>query len=109
MQTTIVVRSGKFSITGFMYYMKHRKMFTNQSVAIILTIAKEGIAPKSISVAVKEILVDEVWLFRNKSRIKITPETEVQEGDLLLFWFPNGYMIHEVQNDALQLVRLVRC
>lgn len=105
MQTTIVVSSGKFSIKGFMYYMKHRRIFTNRSAAIILTTAKEGIAPKSISVAVKLILIGRVWLERNKSRIKTTPETEVQEGDLLVFWFPMGNIVYEVQNDTLQLVR----
>ena len=105
MQTSIILHLGKFSIKGFMYYMKHRKMFTNQSAAIILTTAKEGIAPKSISVVVKEILVGAVWVERNKSRIKTTPETEVQEGDLLVFWVPMGNIIYEVQNDSLQLVR----
>lgn len=105
MKTTIVVRSGKFSITGLIYYMKYRRMFTNHSAAIILMTAKEGIAPKYISVAVKEILAGAVWLERNRARIKATPETEVIEGDLSVFWAPMGNIIYEVQNNALQLIQ----
>lgn len=103
MHETIVVSAGRFSLSGFWYYQNHKKMFTKRSFATLLTTATEGLAPKSISVATSCALSKNVWVKRNGRRLDVKPESELEEGDTVVFWMAMGNIHYEVQNNKLVL------
>lgn len=105
MEGTITVRTSKLSPTGFWYYQKHKAMFTQQSFATLLTTVSEGIVTKSISAATKMALSQNVWVERDGQRTPASPETELEEGDEVVFWMPMGNIHYKVQNDKLILTR----
>ena len=105
MQSTIVVCSGNFSLSGALYYLAHKKRFTNLSFAKILTTAKKSIAPRSISVAITQIRKGSVFVKRNGTIINTVPETKLQEGDEVVFWMPMDNIQYVVQNKALVFVK----
>lgn len=105
MATTITICQSKFSLRGFWYYRKHKALFTKRSFAVLLTTATEGIAPRSISVATLLILEKNVWVMRGKEKSWLDPETELSEGDEVVFWMILGNIHYEVQNNKLMLTK----
>lgn len=103
--TVITVSVGKFSMKGFWYYWKRKKMFTKRSYAILLTTIEEGMGTKSISVATSLALCKHVWVKRDGTTLNAKPETELEEGDEVIFWMAMGNIHYKVQNNKLILTK----
>lgn len=100
---TMIIRAKRFSLKGFWYYQKHKKWFTNRSFAKLLTTITKGFK-FNISSAISAILSDGVvWVERNETKLKVRPESELKEGDKVVFWMFLGNTIYQVQNNRLVL------
>lgn len=105
MHKTIVICTGKFSLVGFWYYWSHKKMFTKRSFATLLTTVTKGLTTKSISVATRCALSQNVWVERNGLTLQANPETELKEGDNVIFWMVMGNIHYKVQSNQLLLTK----
>jgi len=80
-------------------------MFTKRSFATLLTTVTEGLKTKSISTAVSCAQCDHIWAERKGKRLDTKPETELEEGDDVVFWAPMGNIRYTVQNNKLVLTQ----
>lgn len=75
----------RFSWKGFMYYIKHKKMLTEETISRALTTRNDkGFSSSSIFRTIANVLNGTYHVKRGEEELKnITPLTKLQKGDII--------------------------